>query len=164
MPYVNLTIAAALAGVCAWTDASKTKDGEYKLLVPNWVVFPGFIAGVVLCLLDKRYNLLFAALLVFVLFSYFRIRYNVGGGDLKLAVTLALLLGLEPVLYGTILASMLMLVYGMVKVKRMGGSFSDAAGLLQGISPEWFDSRFPFAALMGPSIVVIAAVQQYLAI
>ncbi|OPX92350.1 MAG: Type IV leader peptidase family protein [Pelotomaculum sp. PtaB.Bin104] len=145
MMYINLFLAAILAGICAWSDAKTMK-------IPNQYTYPFAVIGLILCLTNGQYDKLFNALTVFVVYLLL-MSFSMGGGDLKLATALALFLGAEPVLYGTLIASVVMCLYGITKTFYATGQISAVVGVLMGRVPA---GAVPFGALMGPASVLCA--------
>ncbi|OPX89562.1 MAG: Type IV leader peptidase family protein [Pelotomaculum sp. PtaB.Bin104] len=145
MPCINLFLAAILAGICAWSDAKTMK-------IPNQYTYPFALAGLLLCLTTGQYDKLYNALTVF-LFYLLLVAFGTGVGDLKLATVLALFLGQEPVLYGTLIAAMVMCLYGVTKTFYATGQISAVVGVLMGKVPA---GAVPFGALMGPASVLCA--------
>jgi len=145
MLYVNLSLATILAGICAWSDAK-------TMIIPNKCTYPFAVIGLILCLATGQYSKLLGSLAISAVY-FLLMAFSMGGGDLKLATALALFIGAEPVLYGTLLAAMLMCVYGIVKTLRTTGQISVALGVLVGKVPA---GAVPFGALMGPASVICA--------
>lgn len=145
MLYINLSLAAILAGICAWSDAK-------TMIIPNKYTYPFTAIGLILCLVTRQYSMIFGALTIFAVYLLL-MTFSMGGGDLKLATALTLFLDLEPVLYGTLLAAVVMCVYGVVKTLRTTGEVSAAIGVLIGKVPG---GVVPFGAMMGPASVLCA--------
>ena len=132
---VNLVIAAALIGITSYTDITAMK-------IYNKHVGIFFLLGLISAVWLGNYHLLGSAALVFAIYLFFytggRVMSNLavslglmplpdgaspmGGGDVKLAVTLALLLGHYPVLYGTIAGALLLVLWQGVKQWQVCGS------------------------------------------
>lgn len=163
---INLIFASILAVITAYTDAK-------KMIIYNKHVYPFMIIGLLLAIIQRRYDLLFSALIVFGVYyavyagGKFLSRLNValggialpenetamGGGDLKLSVALALFIGHMPVLYGTILAAVLMLIFSGVKAWAVTGSPMAIAYVAGGKLPS---KPVSFGVLLGPCAVAIA--------
>ncbi|WP_031516644.1 A24 family peptidase [Desulfofalx alkaliphila] len=163
---VQLGLAATFVGITTYTDAKQMK-------IYNKHVFPFFLIGFALAVISKNYELLISAVIVFGVFLFI---YNGGrvmskliasmgglplssgqkpmaGGDVKLATTLALYLGFLPVLYGTILACVFMVVLAGIKAWRTTGNSMAVAFVATGKMPA---KPVPIGALMGPCSLVIA--------
>jgi Flp pilus assembly protein protease CpaA len=132
---INLLLAAVLVGVAAYTDITKMK-------IYNKHVGVFFLIGAVSIMVQKQYELLLSAALVLAIYLFFytgsgilsNIAVNMGlmplpegakplgGGDVKLAVVLALFLGHLPVLYGTVAGLIMMVIWQGVKRWRYTGS------------------------------------------
>ena len=132
---INLALAAALTCIATYTDLTSMK-------IYNKHVAAFFVLGVLSVGWQGQYSLLISAGLIFILYLFFYaggrtmsgIAMNLGlspipdgkspmgGGDVKLAVVLALLIGHYPVLYGTLAGVILMVIWQGLKLWRCTGS------------------------------------------
>jgi len=132
---VNLVLAAALTGITTYTDIK-----SMKIYNKHITVF--FLLGLVAVVLQGQYYLLVSAGLMLVLYLFFyagskymsniAIQFGLmpipegkspmGGGDVKLAVVLALLIGHFPVLYGTLTGVLLLVIWQGIKHWKITGS------------------------------------------
>jgi Flp pilus assembly protein protease CpaA len=166
--HINIGLAAILSCIAFYTDL---KDK----LIYNRHVFPFIMAGMALAAYRKHYYLLVSGLIVFAMYVFiFSARklfarlasamggvgipeseHPVGGGDVKLSLALALFLGALPVLYGTILAAILLIVcFGLKAWKATGSPMAAlyaAAGKLPG-------PPMAFGAILGPCSVVVSLI------
>lgn len=142
---VNLSLATLLVGIISYTDARLGK-------IYNKHLIPFFITGMVLAMVQKQYHLIFSAVVVFAFYYFFYsanglisyVSVSLGGravptgksplagGDLKLATTLALLLGHFPVLYGTLFGILLLNLVCGLKLWRVTGSVKSVAEVAMG--------------------------------
>ena len=132
---VNLALAAILTGIATYTDIKTT-------IIYNKHTIAFFLLGLLSVAWYKQYNLLLSAGIIFLLYLFFyaggsimsNIAVNLGmmpppegstpmgGGDVKMAVVLALLIGHIPVLLGTVAGALLMVLCRGVKQWRVTGS------------------------------------------
>mgnify|MGYP000945558322 CR=1 FL=1 len=148
MEYLNLSLAFILSILCARTDL---KD----MIIPNKYTYPALVIGIVLCLATGEFDYLFGGLAVFATYLIMCLFFSVGMGDLKLATALAFFLGAQPVIYGTLVVSAGMCVYGVIKTFLNTGRLSAVFGVLIGKFPA---GAVPFGAFMGPASVMSALV------
>jgi len=87
------------------------------------------------------------------MYLFFFLTGKMGGGDLKLAVALSLFLGAEPVLLGSIMAAVAMMVWGFASTwyrsGQMRNGFLVAVGKLPG-------GEVPYGAVLGPASLLVA--------
>lgn len=141
-------------------------------MIYNRHVFPFILIGLVLDIVTRQYYLLLSGLIVFALYALLFYAKNLitkiavslggigisqhddamGGGDVKLSLALALFLGALPVLYGTVLASVLIVIGAGVKAWKTTGSPSAVAYIATGKLPA---PPMAFGALLGPSAVIM---------
>ena len=167
---VHLILAALLAGIAAYTDIK-----VMKIYNKHLAVF--FALGLLLMTLQRRYDLLVSAGLVLALYLFLyyggrtmsNIAVSLGlmplpsgarpmaGGDLKLAVTLALLLGHYPVLYGTMAGVLLLVAWQGVKRWRFTGSPRAIADVALGRvhAPAAFGPWLGFGTLAAALILMV---------
>ncbi len=165
---INFALAGLLVAVTAYTDATRGK-------IYNRHTLPALGLGLVLAVLQHRQDLILSAVLVFG-FYYFIYRFPglisrmgaklVGalplpegtrpwaGGDVKLAAALAVLIGHMPVLYGTALASLLLLLYHGMKAWVSTGS---AMALVLMATGKGGYTSAPFGPFLGPCCLLTAA-------
>lgn len=88
-----------------------------SLKIPNYLTFPGFVVGTVLCVLSNGFGemgLRFIA--VAVLFLGYMIKL-LSGGDTKLLMAVAMLQGILGMLITLILANVVLLVWKLIQSK-----------------------------------------------
>ena len=142
---VNLVLAAILTGIATYTDI-KSK------IIYNKHTVAFFLLGLLSVAWYKQYYLLLSAGIVILLYLFFyaggsfmsKIAVNLGmipppegspplgGGDVKLAVVMALLIGHIPVLLGTVAGALLLVLCQGVKQWRITGSPSGMADVALG--------------------------------
>ncbi|SFH34155.1 Type IV leader peptidase family protein [Desulfotomaculum arcticum] len=168
----NLVLAGVLATMASYTDL---KDE----LIYNKHVFPFLLLGVALAVVQQRYDLLLSGGIVFAFYFFIYAAKNtlakltvmlggiplpgdeepIGGGDVKLSVALALFIGHIPVLAGTVLASILLLVIHGVKIWRATGSPVSVLYMATAKLPS--AKPVAFGYLLGPMCVLVAVYQYY---
>ena len=164
---IGLILAVILVGITSYTDVTAMKIYNRHL-----VVF--FLSGLFLIGWQGEYSLLMSATLIFAIYLIFytgsRIMSNVaqtlglpplpeganplGGGDVKLAVTLALLLGHFPVLYGTLAGTMMLVLWQGVKQWQIVGSPRGVADVALGK----VHAPCPFAPFLGCCSIAAAII------
>ena len=142
---VNLALATLLTGIATYTDLQSRK-------IYNAHVAVFFGLGLLSAVWQKQYFLFSSAGLILALYLFFyaggAIMSNIavnfglmplpegqsplGGGDVKLAVVLALLVGHFPVLYGTLSGVLLLVLWQGLKVWKQTGSARAAVDLALG--------------------------------
>ncbi|MHB8158116.1 MAG: prepilin peptidase [Desulfocucumaceae bacterium] len=150
MLQINILLAAALAAVCAWTDIKSRA-------IWNIFTYPAAVTGLMLSVWAGNYANIYGAIIIFAIYLYFFIAGKMGAGDLKLAVALSLFMGAQPALLGTLAAGVLMLAWGFVSTWYKTGQLRAAVLVAVGKLPG---GSVPFGAIMGPSAVAIALIQQ----
>ena len=135
MEFLNTIPFILLVAVASYTDV---KTGK----IYNKHTIPVFILGMLLAGIQKRYDLIVSAGIVFVFFYIFfalpRVvnklaaafgavpvpdgKRAMGGGDVKLATALAVYTGHMPVLFGTALGSLAALTINGIKLSRKTGT------------------------------------------
>lgn len=168
---LNFALAMVLAAITAYTDATRGK-------IYNIHTFPIFGVGLVLAIIQGRQNLIISAVIIFgfyyLIYGFPRLISRVAvsfgalplpkgksalaGGDVKLATTFALLVGLQPALYGTLIASILMLMFYGIKVWRATGSAMSFAYLAVG---KLNHDPVPYAPFLGPCTLAMAILFYY---
>lgn len=148
--YINLLLAGVLVAVCAWTDIK-------SMTIYNRHTYPAAVAGIIYCAVTAQYAHLAGALIVFVMYLLLFIlgKGKMGGGDLKLAVALSLFIGYEPVIYGSILAAVLMMAWGFARTWYKTGQLTSGVLVAAGKLPG---GAMPFGAMMGPGSLIVAFV------
>lgn len=144
-------------------------------MIYNKHVFPFIIIGLVLNIVTRQYYLLLSGLIVFFLYALLfyaktlitKIAVSLGGigisqhddamggGDVKLSLALALFLGALPVLYGTVLASILIIIGAGVKAWKATGTPSAVVYIATGKLPA---PPMAFGALLGPCSVIFSVI------
>lgn len=144
--YINLLLAGALVAICTWTDLRSR-------IIYNQYTYSAMIVGLILCLATAQYSNLYGSLIVLAMYLLFFLSGKMGGGDLKLAVALSLFIGAEPVILGSIMAAIGMMVWGFTSTWYKSGQiingFLVAVGKLPG-------GEVPYGAIMGPSSFLLA--------
>lgn len=143
---IGFFLAASLVAVCTWTDIRAR-------CIYNMFTYPAALAGVILSLLAGSYANLYGGLIIFAMYLYFILSGKMGAGDLKLAVALALLLGMQPVLLGSLAAGILLLVWGFAETWHRTGQLQTAVLVVAGKVPG---GEVPYGAILGPASVLIA--------
>lgn len=163
---VNLGLAGILAGITAFTDLKAMK-------IYNKHVFPFAAIGVILAIYQGRYDLILSGLMVFGIYLFFYAggrflskilmavggvpipagQKPMGGGDVKLAATLAFFVGHMPVLYGTIMACFMIILYVGIRAWINTGSIMAFAYTATAKLPS---KPAPMGVLLGPCTVLIA--------
>jgi len=150
IPYLNPALAGVLAAICAWTDLK-------SMTIYNRHTYPAAVAGLVYSLATAQYHHLYGALIVFAMYLVLFLigRGKMGGGDLKLAVAISFFLGYEAVIYGSLLAGVILLAWGFASTAARSGLRAGvlvAMGRLPG-------GALPYGALLGPLSVMAAILQ-----
>lgn len=127
--------------VCAWTDVRER-------LIYNVFTYPAAITGLVLNLLAGTYVNIYQSLVILAMYLYFFLTGKMGAGDLKLAVALSLLLGMQPVLWGSLLAGIMLMAWGFATTWHRTGQLQAAALVAAGKLPG---GEVPYGAVMGPA-------------
>ena len=155
---LNLVLAAFLAVVATYSDLKYMKIYNKQILV-------FFGLGLLLVFLQGQYFLLISFLIVLAIYIFLysggrvmsKMAINIGllpipdgkkpvaGGDVKLAATMALLLGHFPVLYGTLAGVLLMALWQGIKLWRVSGSASAVADVALGRA----NAPAPFSPFLG---------------
>ena len=143
---LNFLLAAVLVAVCTWTDL-KTRT------IYNRYTYPAVIIGLILSIATAQHSNLYGSLIILAMYLFFFLTGKMGGGDLKLAVALSLFLGAEPVLLGSIMAAVAMMVWGFASTwyrsGQMRNGFLVAVGKLPG-------GEVPYGAVLGPASLLVA--------
>ncbi|MFZ5648169.1 MAG: A24 family peptidase [Bacillota bacterium] len=146
VPNLDLLPAGVLVAACTWTDA------KYRMIY-NYVTYPAIITGLFLSLFNSRHENIYGSIIIFFFYFLFFLGGKMGGGDLKLAVALSLLLGMEPVLLGSILAGVVMMFWGFAltwyRTGRAENGLLVAIGKLPG-------GEMPYGALLGLLSLAVA--------
>jgi len=144
---INLLIAGILVVVCTWTDI-------HKRSIYNHYTYPALILGLIISVITGQYANIWGSLVIFAVYLLFFLTGKMGGGDLKLAVALSLLLGMEPVIWGSILAGVVMMIWGFaitwVRTRQIQAAALVMAGKLPG-------GEVPYGAILGPASLLTAA-------
>ncbi len=168
---LNFALAMVLVAVTAYTDATRGK-------IYNIHTLPIFGVGLVMAIIQGRYDLIVSAVIVFgfyyIIYGFPRLisriamsfgalplpegKRAMAGGDVKLATALAVLVGHIPVLYGTALASLLMILYYGVRAWEVAGSFTAMALRVTGKRGHTSAAFGPF---LGPCTVAMAVLFNY---
>lgn len=148
--HINLAFATVLTVICSWTDFK-------SMTIYNRHTYPAVIIGFIYSIVTAQYSHLYGALMIFgmYLFLFIKGQGKLGGGDLKLAVALSLFLGMEPIIYGSIIAGVFLMIWGFLSTWVRTGQFQTAAFVVSGKLPG---GVLPFGAILGPASVVMAAV------
>lgn len=124
-----------MVAVASYTDI---KEG----MIYNKHTVPALVIGIILAVIQKRYDLLLSAVIVFSFFYIFFAfpsfvnklakafgavpvsegKRAMGGGDVKLATALAVYTGYLPVLYGTALGALAAIIINGIKLWRVTGT------------------------------------------
>ena len=146
--YLNIGLASVLAILCAWTDLK-------SMTIYNRHTYPAVIIGLIYSLVTAQYSHLYGSLIIFgmYLFLFIKGQGKMGGGDLKLAVALSLFLGMEPIIYGSIVAGVFLMIWGFFATWIRSGQVQTAAFVVSGKLPG---GALPFGAILGPASVAMA--------
>jgi len=125
---ISHCLAVALVAVCAWTDI-KTRT------IFNIITYPTIAAGVAINIITGKYENIMGSLIIFAMYLFFFLSGKMGAGDLKLAVALSLLLGLQLVLLGSLTAGVILLVWGFASTWYRTGHLHTAAMVVVGRLP-----------------------------
>lgn len=139
-------LAVVLVLVCAWTDI-KTRT------IYNAVTYPAVAAGVVINVFEGSYANLTGSLIIFAMYLIFFMSGKMGAGDLKLAVALSLLLGMQPVLLGSMTAGIILLIWGFAVTWHSTGQLQAAVMVVAGKLPG---GEVPYGAVLGPAALGMA--------
>jgi Flp pilus assembly protein protease CpaA len=159
-------LAALLAAITAYTDATKMK-------IYNKHTYPFIVLGTVLALYKGNYHLILSASIILGVYyliyagGHFMAKLfavtgalppgkgesPLGGGDLKLAVALALYLGHYPVLYGTLLTSVILFAVAGTRAWATTGSPMAMIYMAAGKLPS---KAMPMGLFLGPCTLVVA--------
>jgi len=143
---IGFFLAALLAAVCTLTDIKTRK-------IYNVLTYPAVLVGIALNLLAGSYANIYGGIIIFAMYLYFFLSGKMGAGDLKLAVALALLLGMQPVLLGSLAAGILLLIWGFAATWHRTGQLQTAVLVVAGKVPG---GEAPYGAILGPASVLIA--------
>lgn len=132
--------------ICAWTDI-RTRT------IYNQYTYSAIMVGLILSIANAQYSNLYGALIIMAMYLFFFLSGKMGGGDLKLAVALSLLLGAEPVLMGSILAAVVMMAWGFASTWYRSGQIRNGLLVAVGKLPG---GEVPFGAILGPCSFIIA--------
>lgn len=141
-----LFLAFGLTAVCTWTDLRTRK-------IYNAFTYPAAAAGIIINALTGSYANIYGSLAVFAIYLYFFRSGKMGAGDLKLAAALSLLLGVQPVLFGSLAAGVLLMAYGFAFTWRRTGQLQTALLVAAGRLPG---GEVPYGAVLGPATVAAA--------
>ena len=142
---VNFVLAVVLTGIVTYTDIK-----SMKIYNAHVVLFFGL--GLISLLAQRQYSLLISAALILALYLFFyagggimsNIALNfglmpipegqspIGGGDVKLAAALALLLGHYPVLYGTLVGVLFLVLWSGLRLWKQTGCAQSVVDLALG--------------------------------
>jgi Flp pilus assembly protein protease CpaA len=132
--------------ICAWTDLQSRK-------IYNLCTYPAAAAGVAINIVTGSFDNILAGLVVFCLYLCFFLSGKMGAGDLKLAVALSLLLGLRPVLLGTLGAGLVLMAWGFAFTWHKTGQLQAALLVATGRLPG---GEVPYGAVLGPAVIIAA--------
>ncbi|MHB8157217.1 MAG: prepilin peptidase [Desulfocucumaceae bacterium] len=121
------------------------------LLSAGLITYPTIVVGVAINIIAGKYENLFGGLIVFVMYLFFFLSGKMGAGDLKLAVALSFLLGLQPVLFGSLAAGVILLVWGFASTWYRSGQLHTAVMVAAGRLPG---NDLPYGAILGPASVL----------
>lgn len=145
----GIALAAILVAVCTWTDI---KDR----MIYNIFTYPVAIIGLILNILAGSYSVIFQSIIIFAMYLYFFQSGKMGAGDLKLAVALSLLLGMQPVLFGSLIAGIMLMAWGFVSTWHRTGQLQAAVLVTTG---KIHGGEVPYGAILGPATLGIALIQ-----
>lgn len=145
--YINIAFAGVLTVVCTWTDIK-------SMTIYNRYTYPAAVIGLIYSVATAQYSHLYGALIVFAMYLLLFIMAGgkLGGGDLKLAVALSLFIGYEPVIYGSILAGIVLIFWGFVTTSLKTGF---RAGVLVAVG-KLPGGSLPYGAVLGPASLLAA--------
>lgn len=145
----GLLTAGVLAAVCTWTDIK-------SMTIYNRFTYPAIAVGLVYSISTAQYDNLYGSLIIFAVYLLFFTSGKMGGGDLKLAVALSLFLGMQPVIYGSVLSGIALMAWGFAynwyKTGQIKAGVLVAAGKLPG-------GEAPYGAILGPASLLVAILQ-----
>lgn len=144
--YINLIPAGALAAICTWTDIK-------SMTIYNRYTYPAALIGLIYCIVTAQFAHIYGTALVAAIYLFFFITGKMGGGDLKLAVALSLFLGVDPVLYGSIMAGFLMMFWGFAMTWHRTGKIRNGLLVAFGKLPG---GEVPYGAILGPASFLTA--------
>lgn len=151
---INLFLAVCLAAACAWTD------WKHRMIY-NHITYPAVLAGLVSSIATGQYANIRGSLIIFAVYLLFFLTGKMGGGDLKLAVALSLFLGMEPVILGSILAGVAMMIWGFVYTWSRTRQIQAAVLVMAGRLPG---GEVPYGAILGPASLLIAVLEDEMSI
>ncbi|MFZ5650837.1 MAG: prepilin peptidase [Bacillota bacterium] len=143
---INLILAISLVAACTWTDLKHR-------MIYNHFTYPAVLAGLVSSIATGQYANIWGSLIIFAVYLFFFTTGKMGGGDLKLAVALSLFLGMEAVLLGSIMAGVVMMIWGFAFTWARTGQIQAAVLVMAGKLPG---GEAPYGALLGPTSLLIA--------
>lgn len=146
---LNLLSAGLLVAFCTWTDLRRR-------MIYNHITYPAALAGLVSSIATGQYANILGSLVIFAVYLLFFLTGKMGGGDLKLAVALSLFIGMEPVLMGSILAGVVMMIWGFAYTWARTRQIQAAALVATGKLPG---GEVPYGAILGPASLLIAVLQ-----
>lgn len=142
----GIILAFLLVAVCTWTDVKKR-------LIYNIFTYPAVLTGITLNILAGSYAIIYGSLIIFAIYLFFVMSGKMGAGDLKLAVALSLLLGIQPVLLGSLIAGIVLIVWGFATTWYKTGQLQTAVMVVSGKVPG---GEVPYGAVLGPATVLVA--------
>lgn len=148
LTFINLIPAGALAVICTWTDLK-------SMTIYNRHTYPAALIGLIYCIVTAQYAHIYGTVLVAAVYLFFFITGKMGGGDLKLALALSLFLGMDPVLYGSIMAGFVLMTWGFAYTWYKTGQFRSGVLVAVGKLPG---GEVPFGAILGPAAMLAAIV------
>jgi Flp pilus assembly protein protease CpaA len=146
LAYANFWLAGILVAICTWTDIC-------KMTIYNRYTYSAIITGLIYCILTAQYSNLAGTLVVLAIYLFFFLTGKMGGGDLKLAVALSLFLGMQAVILGSLLAGIVMLIFGFAMTWYKTGQLQAAVLVAIGKLPG---GAVPFGAILGPASLLAA--------
>ncbi len=150
IPCLNLVLAGILTAICTYTDIK-------SMTIYNRHTYPAAVAGLVYVIVTAQWSHLYGSLVILTLYLFFFLSGKIGGGDLKLAVALSLFLGYEPVLCGSVLAGVVLMVWGFARTWYRTGQLKQGALVAAGRLPG---GEAPYGAVLGPASLLITVLQQ----
>ncbi|KJS69913.1 MAG: hypothetical protein JL50_01100 [Peptococcaceae bacterium BICA1-7] len=142
----GIILAFLLVAVCTWTDIKER-------LIYNIFTYPAVLAGIILNILAGNYVNIYGGLIIFAMYLCFFLSGKMGAGDLKLAVALSLLLGIQPVLLGSFIAGIVLIAWGFTTTWYKTGQLQTAVMVVSGKVPG---GEAPYGAVLGPATVLMA--------
>lgn len=144
---INVLLAGVLVAICAWTDIK-------YMAIYNRVTYPAILTGIIYCIAADQYANLTGTLIILAVYLFFFISGKMGGGDLKLAVALSLFLGMDMVLYGSILAGVVLMAWGFASTWYKTGQLKSGVLVALGKLPG---GEAPYGAVLGPASLLMTA-------